>query len=153
MKGKHIVLFLTVLGLSLLFFGASINAEECADEGVIEMKNTDAFDKHKMGIVMFDHKKHYNAEPDGYGIGCGKCHHDDSGQPLELKEGDSVQGCFECHSEPGNARKPADMSRDEWDVAKLDYYKEALHANCIDCHKEAGAGPVKCMECHPRPER
>ena len=102
MKGKHIVLFLTIVGLSLLFFGASINAEECGDEGVIEMKNTDAFDKHKMGIVMFHHKKHHDAEPDGYGIACGDCHHGEDGQPLEIKEGDTVKGCFELLTK-GNA--------------------------------------------------
>lgn len=153
MKGRYLLLLVAVVGMAMLFFGASINAEECADDGVIEMKNTEAFDTHKMGICMFSHKKHYTAEPDGYGIACGDCHHDESGQPLELKEGDAVQGCIECHSEPGKPKKEKGMSKEDWDAMQLEYYYGAIHANCIDCHKEGGAGPVKCAECHPRPEK
>jgi hypothetical protein len=27
-------------------------------------------------------------------------------------------------------------------------FKNAYHATCIDCHKEKGKGPIKCLECH-----
>lgn len=32
---------------------------------------------------------------------------------------------------------------------KIDGFgKDKAHKLCIDCHKEKGAGPVKCGECH-----
>jgi len=120
---------------------------------IIEMKNTDAFSSHKMGIVMFDHQKHAAAEPEGYGIACGQCHHDENGEPLTLKKGDPVLGCMDCHEEPGKPRKSKEMSKEEWETALLDYYYGAIHANCIDCHKAGGAGPVKCADCHPKPQK
>jgi len=118
---------------------------------VVEMKHTDAFSAHKMGIVMFSHKKHTSAKPTGYGIVCGECHHDKDGKPLELKEGDAVQGCMECHDKAGKPQKPEGTSKKDWDAMQLKYYYGAIHANCINCHKAGGAGPVKCAECHPKP--
>ncbi len=154
MKGKRIFLLLAIVGVAMFLFGASINAKEaCAVSDVIEMKNTEAFTKHKMGICMFSHAKHAAAAPDGYGIACGECHHDKDGKPLELKEGDSVQGCMECHEEAGKPKKEKGMSKEDWAAMQLEYYYGALHANCIDCHKEGGAGPVKCAECHPKPAK
>lgn len=154
MKGKHIVLVLAIAVSAMLFFGASINAEEAGKVAdVIEMKNSEAFATHKMGICEFTHKKHADAKPDGHGIACGECHHDKDGKPLELKEGDAVQGCMECHDKTEKPKKPKDISKEEWDAMQLEYYYGALHANCIDCHKEGGAGPVKCADCHPKPEK
>ncbi len=156
-KGKLFFLLLIISGMVMIFLATGINAEEpCTGKvpGVIEMKNTDAFKKHKKAIVMFDHQKHTAAKPDGYELGCGDCHHDKDNKPLtDLKAGDKVQDCFECHNKPGNARKPKEMSREEWKTVKLEYYKEALHANCIGCHKQEGAGPTKCAECHPKAEK
>ena len=153
MKGKHIVLLLAIAGIAMLFFGASINAEEAASSDVIKMENTDAFAKHKKSIVTFEHKKHHIAAPDGYGIACGECHHDKDGKPLELKECDTVQGCMECHDKAEKPKKPKGLAKADWKKMKLEYYYGALHANCIGCHKEGGAGPVKCAECHPKPEK
>jgi len=151
MKGKRIFLLLAIVGVSMFLFGASINATESGTvKDVFEMKNTEAFAKHKMGICTFTHKKHTTAAPDGYGVSCGECHHDENGKPLELKEGDAVQGCMECHEEAGKPKKPKGVSKDEWKEMQLEYYYGALHANCIDCHKTGGAGPVKCAECHPK---
>ncbi len=117
---------------------------------VIEMKNTTAFETHTRAIVMFTHKKHTAPVPDGHGLFCGECHHDENGQPLKLEEGDYVQSCQVCHAKTGRPRKPADMSREEWETAQLEYYYGAIHANCIDCHKAREAGPTKCNECHPK---
>ena len=155
MKGKLIFL-MTITGMVMLFFGAAINAEEpCTGKvaDVIEMKNTDAFKEHKKAILMFGHKKHTAAEPDGYGIACGECHHDKDGKPLALKKGDAVQKCFECHNKTEKPKKEKGMSKEDWASLQLEYYYGAIHANCKDCHKKEGAGPVKCAECHPKAEK
>lgn len=121
--------------------------------GVIEMKNEAAVSQHRMGIVRFDHEKHYRDKPEGHGIGCGECHHDAAGIPLaELKPGDSVQNCLECHAKKDRPKKPQDISDADWLAMRLEYYVEAMHDNCIKCHNKQG-GPVKCADCHPRPEQ
>ncbi len=79
------------------------------------------------GKVLFDHETHI-AES-GYGISCSDCHHN-----LEEDETDP-QACGECH-EP--------ESQDEDMPSRSD----AFHTQCIDCHKEAEAGPDKCELCH-----
>jgi hypothetical protein len=120
--------------------------------GVIEMKNEAAVSEHRMGIVRFAHEKHYRDKPEGHGIGCGECHHNAAGIPLaELKPGDSVQNCLECHSKKDRPKKPQDISDADWLAMRLEYYVEAMHDNCMECHKEQG-GPVKCADCHPRQE-
>ena len=116
---------------------------------VIEMKNS-GYKKHKKGIVQFTHKKH-TAD---YNISCGECHHDNNGKPLNLKEGDDVEGCGDCHSNFGKAKKMKKAEK----IKK--YHKEALHANCIICHKAfnkkktgkktKGPAPASCKKCHPK---
>lgn len=155
MKGKLIFL-LTITSMVMLFFGATINAEEACTgkvDDVFEMNNTEAFAKHKKSICTFTHKKHTTAKPDGYEIACGECHHDKDGKPLELKEGDAVQSCLECHDKTEKPKKPKGMSKDDWKTMQLEYYYGALHGNCIDCHKKIDAGPKKCAECHPKKEK
>ncbi len=120
---------------------------------VIEMNTTQAFSTRKMAIVQFTHKKHADAAPDGHGIACGECHHDQEGKPLELKKGDAVQRCFKCHNKPGKPTRPREMSAEDWNALRLEYYHGAIHANCVECHKTAGAGPVKCSECHVKREK
>ncbi len=79
------------------------------------------------GKVFFDHKTH--TVESGYGISCSDCHHN-------LEEGETdPQACGECH-EP--------ESQDEDVPGRAD----AFHAQCIDCHKDAEAGPEKCASCH-----
>ncbi|SLM33252.1 conserved hypothetical protein [Desulfamplus magnetovallimortis] len=110
------------------------------------MENPD-YDKHSKGIVQFTHLKHAT----DYSIGCGECHHDSDGQPLsDLKMGDSVEKCNACHSDTGKA--PKGIS----DSEKLGFHKEALHKNCITCHKtynkekNTKAAPASCTQCHPK---
>jgi len=154
MKSKRIFLLLAIIEVSMFLFGASINATESgAVDDVIEMKNTEAFAKHKKGICVFTHKKHATAAPDGHGVACGECHHDKDGKALELKEGDAVQGCMECHDKAEKPKKPKGMAKNEWKEMQLEYDYGAMHGNCIGCHKEKDAGPKKCAECHPKPEK
>ena len=116
---------------------------EVADE--IMMENP-AYAKHKKGIVKFTHKAHI----EDYQIACGECHHDSKGKPLTLKMGDPVQNCIACHSKPSRKKKGAKGKE------KLEYHAEALHMNCIGCHKaynkENGtkAAPAGCGKCHPK---
>ncbi|MDZ7831383.1 MAG: cytochrome c3 family protein [Desulfobacterales bacterium] len=147
---KQILTILTLSGIGMLFLVAGINAaEEGSVPDVMTMKNEKAFPQHRMGIVEFDHKTH----AEDYGIGCGDCHHDENGEPLtDLKAGDAVQSCYECHDKDGRPRRDPSMSPEEWEKEQLNYYYGAIHENCMGCHKEMG-GPKTCTECHPRPER
>jgi len=157
MKLKSLFFTLTIVGIACVFLAGSIQAgTQVAD--VIPMDNP-AYEKHTKGIVQFSHKKH-SAD---YGASCGECHHDDKGQPLELKEGDDVQACITCHKIPSQV--PKDVKK-EWKAKKikkaeknklkLEYHAEALHANCIDCHKKwnkknkSKAAPTSCTKCHPK---
>lgn len=147
---KQILTIVSLSGIGMLFLVAGINAaEEASMPDVITMKNEKAFEQHRMGIVDFDHKTH----AEDYGIGCGDCHHDENGEPLtDLKAGDAVQSCYECHDKDGRPRRDPSMSPEEWEKEQLKYYYGAIHENCMGCHKEMG-GPKTCTECHPRPER
>ncbi len=142
------ILTLWVTG-SALYAGTEV-------EDVIKMENK-AYPEHKKSIVMFSHKKHTEA----YKAGCGECHHDEKGKPLaNLKLGDDVQNCIECHAKPGERPKgkgAPKLSKEE----RLDYHAEAIHYNCKDCHKkfnkekgfkskDKGAAPVTCKQCHPK---
>lgn len=107
--------------------------------------------EHTKGIATLSHQKHVTE----YKLGCGECHHDDKGQPLTgLKDGDPVQSCFECHNKPGElkGKKAKGLSKSE----KLAYHANALHENCIGCHKDYNkknntkAAPQKCTDCHPK---
>jgi len=154
---KQMIMILTISGIGMLFLVAGINAEETGEKACVpdmmKMKNEQAFQQHRMGIVQFNHKKHAADKPDGYGLGCGDCHHDENGKPLsDLKPGDAVQSCFECHDKKNRPRRDPSMSPEEWKKEQLNYYYGAIHENCMGCHKKQG-GPVRCTECHPRPQR
>lgn len=130
-------------------------AAPAADGFDLIAMNNPIYPKHKKAIVMFTHRKHI----DDYQIGCGDCHHDDKGAPLELKEGDPVQSCAECHKETEKP-KGEKLSKEE---KIMKYHMEALHANCIGCHKEYNIekgdpkgkkpAPVSCTTCHPKPKK
>lgn len=147
MKKKHILPTTLAITLVLsLIFVAAIYAAKSPD--VIQMQ---ASYKHKKGIVVFTHGKHVT----DYKISCGECHHDDKGQPLTgLKEGDPVKKCFDCHSKPGEIKgeKAKNLSGKE----KRAYHANALHENCVGCHKRFNKGkkpkpaPQACKECHPK---
>ena len=126
---------------------------EVAD--VIKMENK-AYAKHKKGIVEFSHKKHVEE----YKTGCGECHHDKEGKPLEnLKAGDDVQNCIVCHKKPDYLKGKAAKGISKEDQRA--YHANALHDNCRGCHKkfnkkkglkskDKGAAPTTCKACHPK---
>jgi type IV secretory pathway VirB10-like protein len=118
---------------------------------VITMDNP-AYSKHKKSIVLFTHKKHIKE----YKIDCGACHHDKNGAPLTgLKEKDGVDSCISCHTKPGQAPRPKNKKKLSL-KEKLEYHAEAIHENCIKCHKEYNkkndtkAAPASCSKCHPK---
>jgi len=117
---------------------------------------------HKKSLVNFTHKKH----SEEYGAKCGECHHDADNKPLnDLKMGDDVQKCIECHKKPGEV--PKELKK-EWKAKKIkkkekdklsrEFHAEAIHDNCRACHKKYNkknktkAAPTTCVKCHPKKE-
>ena len=151
--------FITAIsvGLAVLFISVSIYAGTTVPD-VIKMSDK-AYEKHKKGIVTFTHKKHIEeytaAHPEFFKAGCGECHHDANGKPLELKAGDPVQKCIECHKIPGERPKGKDAPKLK-KKERLQYHAEALHYNCKDCHKKfkkktkSKNAPTTCTKCHPK---
>ncbi|MDM8552926.1 cytochrome c3 family protein [Desulfobacterales bacterium HSG2] len=155
MKKKSLLIIAVIVGMVTLFVATGIYAgTEVKDE--FEMK---ADYKHKKGIVKFTHKKH-NVD---YKIGCGDCHHvdkDKDGKPEkldDLKMGDPVQKCIECHAKPGEikGKKAKGMKKPQ----KREYHANAVHDNCIGCHKDYNkknktkAAPKSCKKCHPKKKK
>jgi hypothetical protein len=131
MRKKHLII-MAIFGIAAMFFATGIYAGTAVDD-MIKMEN-EAYAKHKKGIVMFSHKKH----SEEYKAGCGECHHDADNKPLDnLKIGDDVQNCIECHtkaSRPPRAKKDAPkLSTKE----KMAYHAYAIHVNCKECHPKA----------------
>lgn len=106
---------------------------------------------HTKGIVEFSHAKHV----DEYKAACGECHHDENGKArTDLKKGDAVEKCIECHKKPGEIKGKDAKGLDA--KQKREYHVNALHDNCRDCHKahnkknKTKAAPVTCTGCHPK---
>lgn len=149
MSKKSILLVTAIVAMATLFIAGGLIASTNFPD-MIKMESS-AYD-HKKGIVEFSHKKHFEE----YGVSCGECHHDDEGSPLtELKVGDSVQKCIECHDKPGQKPRGKDVPRLSKEE-ELQYHAEALHENCKSCHREFNrenetkAAPTTCSKCHPR---
>jgi hypothetical protein len=161
MKKKELITAV-ILGVAILFVSAGIYAKSVPD--VIPLQDP-AYEKHKKGVVQFEHKKHwddYSKEyPEFYKNGCGECHHDDKGKPLAgLKDGDDVQKCIECHKIPAEAPKGKKAKKELSKKEKIkDYHAEALHANCKGCHKKFNKkykpkkAPTTCTKCHPKKKK
>ena len=151
---KPMIWFAAIFGVLGVFIATGLYAgTEVAD--VIELKSPE-YGEHTKGIVSFSHKKHAT----DYGAACGDCHHDDQGQPLELKEGDAVQRCIECHKETDKPKGKELKAIPKAERIKR-FHEEAIHANCRACHKawnkEQGlkandpkAAPTTCKNCHPK---
>ena len=156
---KHLLVS-GIIAIVTFCIAAGIYAKAVPD--VIELKDP-AYEKHKKGVVHFEHKKHQNdyAEqyPEYYKNGCGECHHDKDNKPLSnLKEGDDVQKCIECHKIEAEAPKGKKAKKKLSKKEKIkDYHAEALHANCRNCHKKYNKkykpekkAPTTCAKCHPK---
>ena len=151
-----------VVALATLFIAAGIYAKAVPD--VIPLADP-AYKKHKKGVVKFEHKKHWDdyakEYPEFYKNGCGECHHDKDNKPLtELKDGDEVQKCIECHKIAAEAPKGKKAKKKLSKKEKIkEYHAEALHANCRVCHKKFNKkykpkkAPTTCTKCHPKKKK
>jgi hypothetical protein len=161
MRKKH--LWVTVVfALATLFIAAGIYAKAAPD--VIPLQDP-AYKEHKKGVVQFEHKKHWDTYakdyPEFYKNGCGECHHDDENKPLaNLKDGDDVKKCIECHKEPAEAPKGKKAKKKLSKKEKIkEYHAEALHENCKGCHKKFNKkykpkkAPTTCTKCHPKSKK
>ena len=100
MKKRSLLLTAATVGIAALFAATLIYAGTEVQE-TIELKDP-AYKKHKKGVVKLSHKKHQDdyaqKYPEFYKNKCGECHHDEDNKPLsDLKEGDDVKKCIECH--------------------------------------------------------
>ena len=149
--------FITIaIGMIVLFASVALYAGTNAP-AVIKMENDY---KHTKAIVEFSHDKHVKE----YNAGCGDCHHDENNKPLsDLKEGDAVKKCIECHSKPGQVDKKTKaawrkkkIKKKEKDTLSRQWHAEAIHDNCVGCHKQfkkknkASSIPTTCVKCHPK---
>lgn len=149
MMNKKLLTWLLAASVALFFIVTGLNAgTEVAD--VIKMDSNNYTKRTKappkFDFVEFSHKKH-NEE---YKISCGECHHDKDNKPLDLKVGDNVQKCSECHNI---------MEKDKKNPKDILALENAMHGNCVDCHKETnvkagdpkgmkGPAPASCNNCH-----
>ncbi len=160
--GKKYLRVTMVVALATLFIAGGIYAAAVPDVIPLEDK---AYKKHKKGVVKFEHKKHWDdyakEYPEFYKNGCGECHHDKDNKPLtELKEGDEVQKCIECHKIAAEAPKGKKAKKKLSKKEKIkEYHAEALHANCRVCHKKFNKkykpkkAPTTCKKCHPKTKK
>ena len=147
MKNKRTlgIAIIVTLAVSLVAVAGIYAGTEVKDE--FEMNSPY---KHKKSLTLFTHKKHIEEHK----IVCGECHHNDKNEPLELKEGDDVKKCFECHKKPGElkGKKAKGLTKEE----KREYHANAVHENCVGCHrkhnkeKKTKDAPTKCTACHPK---
>ncbi len=95
------------------------------------------------GKVLFDHKTH--TADSGYGISCSDCHH-------HPEDNEDNLACSECHVLPKDGTAPkvcADCHEpDDFEVEAIVKKSDAMHGQCIGCHKESDAGPQECAACH-----
>ena len=81
------------------------------------------------GNVLFSHAEHVSEEY--YGLKCDDCHH-------YYEEGDpGTIACGECH-----------MTESDEADEEVPKRSDAMHSQCIGCHKDSGGGPDECAECH-----
>jgi len=150
---KRYLLIIAVVGIASLFLATAIYAGTTVAD-VVKMENK-AYAKHKKSIVKFTHKKHVEE----YKSGCGECHHDADNKPLNaLKMGDDVQNCIACHTKASRAPKAKKGKPKLSKKEKMAYHAEAIHLNCVGCHKKAkksGAknAPTSCGKCHPKKKK
>jgi hypothetical protein len=170
---RRIIKISAIVGIAILFVVAGIYAKAVPE--IIKLEDP-AYKKHKKGVVDFTHGKHQTEYakqyPEFYKNGCGECHHDEDNKPLsDLKEGDEVEKCIECHkiaAEIPKKEKKAlkkdvkakKISKEELTSKILEYHAEALHENCEGCHKKYNKkykpkkkAPTTCATCHPKKKK
>ena len=149
---KKLLTLLLVAGIAVIFVATGLYAGTDVPDTITMDKNQ--YKKRtkqppKSKFIEFTHKKH-NEE---YKISCGECHHDKDAKPLDLKMGNDVQKCVECHTKLEKEKK---KKGEEEDILVLE---NAMHKNCEDCHKKVnieagdpkgkkGPAPTSCTKCH-----
>ena len=147
---KKLLTWLLTAGISVIFIATGLQAGTDVPDEITMDYNKYTIRKYtppKYKVFVFTHKKH-NID---YDISCGECHHDKDGNPLEdLKLGDDVQQCVECHT---------DLKKTKKNRKSILLLENAMHENCKVCHKHInieagdpkgrkGPGPVSCTACH-----
>ena len=146
---KKLLTLLLAAGIAVIFFATGLHAgTEVPDTIKMDTNNYAKRKKAppKFKFVEFSHKKH-NEE---YKISCGDCHHDKDNKPLDLKAGDPVQKCVECHTK---------LKKDPKKKKDILVLENAMHGNCVACHKDInkkagdpkgmkGPAPASCSKCH-----
>lgn len=148
MSQKNFLIAICSLVFIIMTCGVSFSGSQVADTFNIETKDIKNRKKGppKYKLVEFTHKKHI----DEYNLSCGECHHDKGNKPLDLKPGDQVQKCVECHSK---------LKKDKKNKKDIMVLENAMHGNCVTCHKEVnkkagdpkgrkGPAPTSCSKCH-----
>lgn len=135
-----IILFMFIIGL----LGTSYlvaEEQEVKDSFIIK---SDLFTEDTKKNIEFSHKKH-NEE---YSVACKDCHHIFEDGKNVWEEGQEVKKCQACHTvvKPIAECSPAEK--------KL-HLQKSIHDNCKGCHmvlkkEKKPAGPIKCLECHPK---
>ncbi|MCG8563532.1 MAG: cytochrome c family protein [Desulfobacterales bacterium] len=154
---KKLITLLLAAGIAVIFVATGLHAgTKVADTITMETKG---YKKRKKGapkfkLVEFTHKKHIEE----YELSCGECHHDKDGKALELKMGDDVQSCAECHNKFKKPKKKKGKKKSK--KKDMMVHEFALHGNCIGCHKDfnkektgnakKGPAPTKCGGCHKK---
>lgn len=150
MNKKWITLMLAA-GIAVIFVATGLQAgTEVKETFSMETQGYKSRKKAppKYALPEFTHKKH----AEEYKISCGDCHHDDKGKPLDLKAGDDVKGCGECHNQ---------FEKNETNKKDIMVHENAIHENCVGCHKETniakgdakglkGPAPASCVKCHKK---
>lgn len=144
MRGGKLLSCAVVAALAVFMAAFVVMAQQkAADE--IEIK-AGLWQAHTKTPVKLSHKKH----AEEYKVACAECHHVYKDGQNTWKEGDQVEKCEKCHTEPtiqGEKKLPPEQQ-------KLNL-KLAFHNNCQGCHqklkkdKPDTKAPVTCAQCHP----
>lgn len=118
----------SLIWVGLLVAAAAIAFAHHGPDSVVLDKAAD-----KKGPVEFPHAAHLEVVE-----ACDTCHHTDEGLTADSDAG--VQPCSACHLDPED---PATPSSREMSPKKNPY-----HISCTGCHKDEGAGPTTCKDCH-----
>ena len=143
------MMMIAVLLISGLFLSTAVWAGNKVEDTItMETKEIEKRKKAppKFKLVQFPHKKHVS----DLKLSCGACHHDKDNKPLDLKPGDDVQRCVECHTM---------IKKDKENRKNIMVLENAMHGKCVACHKETnkkagdekglkGPAPATCGKCH-----
>ncbi len=136
--------------------GGDTSCRQCHHMSLPGDETTACFRCHRQMVQstrIFDHGEHTLAVAESEQLGgiypsnhsCGVCH-----PAGEAKSAESAKPCLECHREDARWEEPADQDSD---LALAVSYMEAMHENCIPCHRDEAEKPDQkalddCSTCH-----